>query len=168
MQTRMLLILRHAKSSWKQPGLADHDRPLNKRGKRDAPRIGRLLRELEETPELILSSTARRTQATARLVADASGYEGEISLEREFYLGGPEDYINRLAQTPDSYQRVMIVGHNPGMEELVGQLLGRYERMPTAALAIIELPIGQWSDLSEEITGKLQALWLPRELPPDY
>jgi len=76
---KTLLILRHAKSSWKNPGLADHNRPLNKRGKRDAPRVGRLLRDKNLTPDLILSSTAKRALDTAEAAAESSGYEGEIN-----------------------------------------------------------------------------------------
>ena len=82
---KTLLLLRHAKSSWKHPELADHDRPLNKRGKRDAPSIGQLVSDKGLVPDLIMSSTAKRARKTARAVAKASGYKGKIELTPTFY-----------------------------------------------------------------------------------
>jgi phosphohistidine phosphatase len=160
---KTLLILRHAKSSWKHADLADHDRPLNKRGKCDAPQVGKLLREQELTPDLILSSTARRARATAELVAEESGYEGEIALSRDLYAAEPQAYIEALVRLPDSYARVMIVGHNPGLEELLEMLTDQNEPLPTAALAQVQLPIRRWSELSEETQGKLVGIWRPKE-----
>ncbi|MCI0394718.1 MAG: histidine phosphatase family protein [Chloroflexi bacterium] len=161
---KTLLILRHAKSSWDNARLADHDRPLNKRGKEDAPRMGRLIRKEELIPDLIITSTAERALATAEAAAEASGYEGEIRRTRELYLAGPETYLAVLRKLPAGAQRVMVVGHNPGMEELVELLIGRPERMPTAALAQVELPVGQWGELDEETKGRLLNLWWPKEL----
>jgi phosphohistidine phosphatase len=164
---KTLLILRHAKSSWSEGGLADHDRPLNGRGQADAPRMGRLLRHEGLTPELIISSTAERALTTAELVAQASGYENEIRTTRQLYHAAPEAYLEQLQQLPDEYGRVMVVGHNPGLEELLEQLTNAGEFMPTAALAHVELPIKQWADLDDTTEGKLVNLWLPRELDQD-
>jgi len=161
---KTLLILRHAKSSWSDPALADHDRPLNKRGKKDAPRIGALLRREDLVPELIISSTARRARATAEIVAEHSGCEGQIRLERDLYASGPEAYLQVLAALPDEYRRVMVVGHNPGLEELLEALTGDYERLPTAALAQVRLPIKRWRELAEETSGELVHVWIPKEL----
>jgi phosphohistidine phosphatase len=161
---KTLLVLRHAKSSWNEGGLADHDRPLNSRGKADAPRMGRLLRREGLTPELILSSTAERAVTTAELAAQASGYENEIRTTRNLYHAGPEAYLELLATLPDEYGRVMVVGHNPGMEELLDHLTGTGEFMPTAALAHVELPLERWAELDEMTEGKLINLWLPREI----
>jgi len=161
---KTLLVLRHAKSSWGDPALADHDRPLNKRGKKDAPRIGALLRREDLTPELIISSTARRARTTAEIVVEHSGCEGQLRLERDLYAAGPEAYLQVLAELPDEYQRVMLVGHNPGLEELLEMLTGDYERLPTAALAQVRLPIKRWRDLAEEASGELVNLWRPKEL----
>ena len=83
---KTLLILRHAKSSWKEARLTDHDRPLNKRGHRDAPKMGRLLRDKELVPQMIISSTAKRTRKTVKLVSEASGYEGERLFRKELFL----------------------------------------------------------------------------------
>ena len=116
---KSLLILRHAKSSWKHPELTDHDRPLNKRGKRDAPRMGEILRSAHLMPEAITSSTAARARATAEAVAKASGYKGKIALNRSLYAAGPEAYLKVLHELSDHYKRVLVVGHNPGLEELL-------------------------------------------------
>ena len=159
-----LLVLRHAKSSWKHPELADHDRPINKRGRRDAPRMGELLRKQDLAPDLIISSTAKRAYRTAEIVADTSGYQAEIQFERSFYASEPEALIDILQQVADEIDCAMIVGHNPELEELVEVLTGEWERMPTAALALIELPIDEWASISPKLQGKLVDVWRPREL----
>jgi phosphohistidine phosphatase len=161
---KTLLILRHAKSSWKEADRGDHDRPLNERGRRDAPRIGRLLREENLVPELILSSTAKRAQQTTRAVADESGYPGEIQLSRALYAAGPEAYLDALQSLTGEPTRVLVVGHNPDLQELVEILTGEMVRLPTAALAQVALPIERWQELSEEVEGKLVHLWEPRDL----
>lgn len=164
----MLLILRHAKSSWKVSGLADHERPLNKRGLQDAPRMGWLLREEDLLPDLILSSTAVRARKTAEIVAEKSGYEGELEYRSDFYGAGPEAYLGALSSLTDEYSRVMVVGHNPGLEELLELLTGEFEKMPTAALAQVVLPIQTWRELSDieesSLEGELVNLWRPRDL----
>ncbi len=161
---KSLLLLRHAKSSWKNTRLADHDRPLNKRGRRDAPRMGRLLREEGVVPDLIITSTAERALSTAEAVASAGGYENEIKYTRQLYHGWIGTFIEVINSILDDYDRVMLVGHNPGMEEFVEQLTGQSVRMPTAALAYIELPIERWQQLDEDTEGRLIDLWRPREI----
>lgn len=161
---KTLLVLRHAKSSWSETELADHDRPLNKRGKRDAPRMGELMRVEGLLPELILTSSARRAHRTAELVAEASGYDGEIQVSRDLYAAGPEEFIEALISLTTGYETVLVVGHNPGLEELLEMLTDESPAMPTAALAQVELEIEDWTGLEEEVTGRLVNLWLPREL----
>lgn len=162
---KTLLLLRHAKSSWKNTRLADHDRPLNQRGKQDAPRMGKHLLRNDLVPDLILSSTAERASATAEAAALESDFQGEIIYTRRLYHAWFETYIEELRHLPDRYDRVMLVGHNPGMEELVEEITGSYESMPTAALAQIELPINSWGDVDEGIEGRLVNLWRPKDLP---
>jgi phosphohistidine phosphatase len=161
---KTLLILRHAKSSWKDVRLGDHERPLNQRGQRDAPRMGRLLREEDLVPGLILSSSAERARQTAEAVAEESGYPGELQLSRELYAAGPEAYLEALQALAGEPESVLVVGHNPGLEELVEMLTGEAVRLPTAALAQVALPIQRWQELSEEVQGELANLWAPREL----
>lgn len=161
---KTLLILRHAKSSWKDSSLADHDRPLNKRGKQDAPRMGKFLRKQDLTPDKIISSTAKRARKTATAVAKASRYEGKVELTKAFYHAGPEAYLTVLRNLSDDYQWVMVVGHNPGMEELVASLTGRMETMSTAAIAHVALPIESWQELDDGVQGEFLHLWRPKAL----
>lgn len=161
---KTLLILRHAKSSWDRPGLADIERPLNKRGIHDAPRMGALIKEADLIPDVILSSPAVRAMKTAEAVADACSYEGNIEIEEDFYPGSPSDYLEALNNLPDDPMRVMVVGHNPGLEELLNELTGESESLPTAALAQINLPIQRWLDLDEHVLGKLVNVWRIKEL----
>lgn len=162
---KTLLILRHAKSSWSDNNLSDHQRPLNKRGRYDAPRMGDLLASEDLVPDLIISSSATRARTTAEAVADASGYDGQLIITRELYHAGPDDYLAAARELGADSKTVLVVGHNPGIEELVEQLAGAWYRMPTAALAEVRLSIKDWADLSEDENGELANLWLPRELP---
>ncbi|MFC1996182.1 histidine phosphatase family protein [Chloroflexota bacterium] len=161
---KKLLVLRHAKSSWKDTGISDHARPLNKRGKRAAPRMGQVLFDEDLVPDLVLSSTANRARETADLVAEASGYEGEVIYLEDFYHAWPSDYLNALRNLSEDINTAMIVGHNPGMELLLEMLTDESERFPTAALALIHLPVDYWSQIGDEIEGELLHLWLPRAL----
>jgi phosphohistidine phosphatase len=160
---KSVLILRHAKSSWKDPDLMDHDRPLNKRGKGDAPRMGRLLKSEHPVPDTIISSTAIRAQATAEAVAKASGYKGEI-ISPSLYAAGPHAYIDGLHDISDNYARVLIIGHNPGLEELVEILTGESHVMPTCSLAHVELDIQNWLEIDYNSKGRLARIWQPRDL----
>jgi phosphohistidine phosphatase len=163
-----LLVLRHAKSSWKKPGLDDHDRPLNKRGKGDAPRMGRLLAHRGLVPDVILSSTAVRARTTAAEVARHCGFHGDVQTSERLYLAEPADYLAVLARLRDNPRTAMVVGHNPGLADLVHLLSGAPVRMPTAALAHIALHIERWSQLRSGVRGELLDLWLPRELPDGF
>lgn len=156
---KTLLILRHAKSSWKQPALDDHDRPLSPRGARDAPRMGALLRRRGLTPDLIVSSTAVRARTTAEWAADRSGCGGGVRLDRRLYLARPETIAAVAGDLGGGATRLLVVGHNPGLEELVARLTGAAEILPTAALAQVRLPIDAWSGLSTSTRGALVGLW---------
>jgi phosphohistidine phosphatase len=160
-----LLIMRHAKSSWEDNGLHDHDRPLNKRGKLNAPRMGRLLRELDLVPDLILTSSARRARDTAAAVADQSGYEGEVQVVNDLYAAPAEAYLEVLAASDEHHERILVIGHNPGLEELLEMLTGEHEHLPTAAIARVDLDIPRWQSLTDETRGKLVMVWRPKELP---
>lgn len=161
---KTLLILRHAKSSWNYPELSDYNRPLNARGKRDAPRMGGHLREQGLTPDRILTSSAKRARKTASRAAKACGYTGKVKKLDRFYDTVVGVYFETLQALPDKYQRVMVVGHNPTMEQLVRSLTGEFKRMPTAALAHIELPIQHWEALHLDTIGTLVNLWTPKTL----
>jgi phosphohistidine phosphatase len=161
---KTLLLLRHAKSSWKDGDLDDHDRPLNKRGKRDAPRMGRLLAEENLLPDLILCSSAKRCRKTAEHVIAASGYRGETRITGELYDAGAAKLLEVISAAADDPQRVLLIAHNPGLEELVESLVGVYMPLTTAALAQIELPIRRWTEVDAKTRGRLIKFWQPREL----
>jgi phosphohistidine phosphatase len=161
---RTLLVLRHAKSSWNDSALGDHERPLNERGRRDGPRMGQLIRENGLIPDVVISSDASRAQLTAHAVAEAARYTGDILLDPRLYLASPADILLLLATVRENAETIMIVGHNPGLEQLVEHLTGEREDLPTAALAQIELPIDRWSDLELSTRGTLLGLWRPEEL----
>jgi phosphohistidine phosphatase len=161
---KTLLILRHAKSSRDDASMPDHDRPLNKRGQHAAPRIGELLKEEQLLPDEILGSTAVRVRETVELVVQNSGYRGKIAFRPELYLAGSEAYLQALRALPDDCQRAMVVGHNPGLEDLLGVLTGAREHLTTAALAQVELDVSRWRDLDARRDGRLIQLWRPKEL----
>jgi phosphohistidine phosphatase len=161
---KTLLLMRHAKSSWKDSELDDHDRGLNGRGKKDAPRMGELLKEQNLLPDYLVTSSARRARKTADHVALASGFRGECRLTGELYLAGPDKILDVIRQTPDTCQRLLLIGHNPGLEEFLEQVTGTYTPLPTAALAQLELDIDSWRTLAAETKAELIRLWQPREL----
>ena len=161
---KSLLVMRHAKSSWDNQYLADHDRPLNERGKRDARRMGELLKQLDLLPDLIISSTAERARNTAERFVLAADYERDLRLTRNFYHADPEDYLQYLRELGVEFDCVMLIGHNPGMAELVYDLTGVDTRFTTANIAHITLPLGNWADLQESTQGELHHLWRPKEL----
>ncbi len=164
---KRLLILRHAKSSWDHPDLADIDRPLNKRGLRDAPRMGRWMKQQSLIPDVIASSPAERAKTTARLAAEACGYQHPIKQVGDFYGGGPEAYVHWLQGLPEDNRVVLVVGHNPDLETLLNILTGEVTALPTAALAEVELNVGRWAALARSPAGKLLHLWSPKNLPEE-
>lgn len=161
---KTLLLMRHAKSSWKDSELADHDRPLNKRGKKDAPRMGVLLQEKELVPQRILCSSALRSRETAQAVTENSDFSGEIVYLDRLYMAETDEFLAVLRELPDSLERVMIIGHNPGLETLLQTLSGRIESLPTAVLAHLTLQSSSWAELNGEVTGEVLEIWRPKEL----
>lgn len=161
---KTLLLMRHAKSSWKDSKLADHDRPLNKRGKKDAPRMGVFLQEKELVPQRILCSSALRSRETAQAVTENSDFSGEIVYLDRLYMAETDEFLAVLRELPDSLERVMIIGHNPGLETLLQTLSGRIESLPTAVLAHLTLQSSSWAELNGEVTGEVLEIWRPKEL----
>lgn len=161
---KTLLLLRHAKSSWDNEGLTDYDRPLNDRGRRDAPRMGKLIRHEELIPDLIISSSAKRAATTAELVALELPLASDIQYTEKLYLAEPGAYITIARQLSDDVETLMMIGHNPGIQELVEWLTGLDERMSTAALACVRAPIDKWSKLAGGKRYELAGIWRPKEL----
>jgi phosphohistidine phosphatase len=159
-----LLLLRHAKSSWEDSELSDFERPLNARGKRDAPRIGKLILKERLTPHCIISSSAVRARSTADIVADMCRYKGKISFRRSLYATSPQEYFNALQSLKDDYTRVLVVGHNPTIIELIELLTGRAESIPTCGLVYIKLPVKKWKVLQLGTKYELVKIWRPKDL----
>jgi phosphohistidine phosphatase len=157
---KTLLVLRHAKSSWDHPG-PDHDRPLNKRGRRAAQRIAEEIKELNLLPDVIISSTAKRARKTARIIQETSGCRAEIIQTGELYFEDVGTQISVVTGADDIHKRIMIVGHNPSFEEIVHELSGEGIVMATATLAVIDFEVLSWSEISQ---GKLRLVLRPREL----
>lgn len=118
----------------------------------------------ELLPDIILTSSAKRAVMTAKLVIESSGYEGDLVVSRDLYAHYPEAYVEQLQTLDTRYQCAMVVGHNPGIEELVDVLTGEWTRMTTAAMAHIQMPINRWEDLGESDHGVLVKVWRPKEL----
>ncbi len=167
---KSVLILRHAKSDWGDPSLTDFDRPLAKRGLKDAPIMGQVIADFNVVPDKILSSPAKRAKQTAEKAAKACGYNKSITWLDSFYHGSSDILIGALAALPDTIERAMLVGHNPTMEETVSDLLvghgsdwrqGLEIRIPTAALLCLDLNVMTWSDL-EPGDATLRWFLIPR------
>jgi phosphohistidine phosphatase len=172
-----LYVLRHAKSSWDQSELEDHDRPLAPRGRRAGQRLSRYLTERRVRPSLVLCSTARRAHQTLDLLLPGIGSPEEIHLERALYGAGAGELLVRLRRLDDHDSSVLLVGHNPGLQHLaVGLARDRpadrcrsaavtelRARFPTGALATLE-STGPWGDLTWG-GAHLTSLVVPRRLP---
>ena len=153
-----LLLLRHAKSSWDNPGLSDYDRPLAKRGQKAAPRMGAEIAALKLRPELVLCSGAQRTRETLALVLDQLDHPlPKVVYDDAIYMAPPPGLVGILHKLPDGAgtpKTVMIVGHNPGLEELAEELVAggdedarevMAKKFPTGALAVITFDARSWS-----------------------
>ena len=126
--------------------------------------MGALVREYGLIPDVVISSDAVRARLTAEAVAEAARYAGEILLDPRLYMASPADILSLLPTVRETAERVMIVGHNPGLEKLVEHLTGERQDVPTATLVQIALPIDQWCDLKLSTRGALVGLWRPEEL----
>lgn len=148
---KTLIVVRHAKSSWSESGISDFDRPLNERGKRDAPEMAdRLQKELKKI-DLFISSPAKRAKKTAQLFAEKFRYdEGKIVFFPELYLAGPRDFVAAITQTSPEVNSVIIFSHNPGITEFVNTLTDtRIDDMPTCAVFIATVNSDKWGDFEK-------------------
>ncbi|MFK7893822.1 MAG: histidine phosphatase family protein [Granulosicoccus sp.] len=148
MNNHTLTLMRHAKSSWKSPGQDDHDRPLNARGNNDAPAMASRLLSRNNIPDLIICSSAQRAIETARHLIDTLGIpESKLQVERALYLSSPETMIAVVRKTPVDILHVLLVAHNPGLEDLTAALSNAApEHLPTAAIRQFSCPA--WNKLA--------------------
>ncbi len=142
---KTILLLRHAKSDWDAAGTADHERPLNGRGRKAAALIGRLLARIEEVPDRVLTSSALRARETVRLAAEAGAWRSAVEVVPEFYGGPPGTIVARVQRADDRDATLLLAGHEPNWSALASALAGGGTlRFPTAALARIDLAIESW------------------------
>ena len=170
--SKKLFLLRHAKSSWSAPAHNDHDRPLNRRGERAAAVIGIMMKQEKTAPDFILCSSARRTIQTKDIIRPYLPHNCPVEKTRRIYEADVEDLVSALCALPDSIQKPLLVGHNPGLSQLAmslcgaagGEALDRLrEKFPTGALATITLDIDAWSDIAQG-RGRLDRFVVPKEL----
>ncbi|HEU0065288.1 MAG TPA: histidine phosphatase family protein [Flavisolibacter sp.] len=147
---KTLLLVRHAKSSWEEPGVSDIDRPLNERGKHDAPEMAKRIKNRKIKIDLFISSTAKRARRTAKYFADEwKVKKEEIVLNEELYLATPSSFINVLEKLDKKYDTVALFSHNPGITELANQLTSvRIDNMPTCSVFAIQAELNSWKDFA--------------------
>jgi len=169
---RRLILLRHAKSDWSEPGKRDHDRPLNPRGRAAAPRIGRYMARNRLRPDRVAVSPALRTRQTFALIAQAFAKAPPENLDPRIYEAGPDTLLALIRETPRTARTLLVVGHNPGLHELAlalvdpgdGDAQARLsDKMPTGALTVIDFPTDDWRNIRPG-TGHLDRFVTPRSL----
>lgn len=161
---KQLLMMRHAKSAWGASYATDFERPLNRRGRRDAPRMGAWLLQSRIMPDLILSSPAERARQTVAGLVERLGYGGEIAWERRIYAAHLDSLLEVIGEIADVYASVLLVGHNPGFSDCVAALTRTPVQMSTAAIVGIELAVDEWSAIRP---GRGILMWhiTPKTLP---
>ena len=164
--SKKIMLMRHGKSSWKDKELKDFDRPLKKKGVESSETIGKLLKASGMIPDLIFSSPAKRASETAEIVAKEINVD-EIHYVDSFYMGEPANYIQPLKELDDNVKRVLVIGHNPGLEALLQMLEGKVNVLSTGSLACLELELKQWRNLNPSTVGELTTFWDPDELDLD-
>lgn len=167
---KLLYLLRHAKSSWEDPALEDLDRPLSPRGKRASQLIAEHLHRSGVAPALVLCSSSLRTRETLAAIVPVLEGDAEVRIEGALYAAGVDELLARLQAVPESAPSVMLIAHNPGLQQLAlslarsGRALERLrERFPTAALATLAISAGGWAELGQG-DAQLEAYVVPREL----
>ncbi len=164
-----LILMRHAKSDWADESISDHDRPLNKRGRRDAPLIALWLAQEDLIPDLVLVSSSERTRETIALMmevwkAEPKRDEPKIVFSEELYHGTPGDILAVIATHGGNAKKLMVLAHNPGMASLVSHFAGDFTDMPTAAIAVFETTCDAWTKLHPGSPAKMIEFMRPKEL----
>ena len=162
---KTLFLLRHAKAENSVPGASDLERLLDKRGRHEAQALGRWLKQQDSRPDLVLCSTAMRAQETAALVLGSAELDLDVRYDNRLYEAGPRQLLEVISEVEEETSAVLLVGHNPGMAELLQLLTGRAEHMGTCTLARLNLSADHWSNVQES-KARLERL-LPAELTAD-
>lgn len=160
-----LCLMRHAKSSWSSGASSDHARPLNGRGRRDAPKVGAELARRGWVPDHVLSSDSARTVETLARMTEALGFAGTPELRSDLYHGGVDDVRRALEGLPDTVECVLVLGHNPGWEEVLEALSGADEELKTSSCALLSIEAPSWAEAAARSGAwTLHALLHPRAL----
>ena len=164
---KTLTLVRHAKSSWEDPGLRDRDRPLNRRGERDAPRMGKRIVEAGIRPSLIISSPAARAWATAKAVAKEIGYPPEfLQREADLYLASVDDFLEIVNAQDIGFNSLMLVGHNPGLTEFANYLYPDLtDNVPTAGVVSVNIDQNDWNLYDQPATELVVYDFPKKKLP---
>jgi len=150
MKTKQLYLIRHAKSSWSDATLEDFDRPLNKRGREDAPFMGNIIIDKEIIPDLILSSSALRAKTTAKILSEVMEYKHKIIYKKELYLTSVEELLSVIQNQREEDRIIFLVGHNPELTKFANFLSGEdIENIPTCGIVHLKTK-SQWEDLGEK------------------
>ena len=160
---KRLIIMRHAKSSWTSGAATDHLRPLNKRGRREAPRVGARLQDLGWLPDLVIASDSERTRETWQRMKAEFPHSIEQRFSRAFYPGGLSAITNECSMLTEDVSTLLVLGHNPGWEDAVSGLCGEWVRMTTANAALLESDADDWAQ-AIEATWELVEVLRPKEL----
>jgi len=160
---RRLMLMRHAKSAWQSQAPTDHERPLNKRGRRDAPRVGKRLVELGWVPDQVVGSDSRRTQETWEQMQKHFP-EVRVRFTRALYMGGPTELRSEVARLSAGVRTVLVLGHNPGWENAVKALSGRDVRMTTANVVLLEGKGATWGEALQRVPWSVIGVVRPKEL----
>jgi phosphohistidine phosphatase len=149
---KTLYVVRHAKSSWDDSSLADFDRPLNERGKADAPRMGKRLKEKEIAPDFLLSSPAKRAHSTAKRIAEALNFpKDNIKTDRKLYHADADEILDVVRGIPDKHNSVFIFGHNPGLTDFVNTMIHDrkefIDNVPTCGIVAFNIPVDSWKKM---------------------
>jgi phosphohistidine phosphatase len=160
-----LIVMRHAKSDWSTPAPTDHARPLNARGRRDAPRIGKRLVKLGWQPQHVLCSDALRTRQTCDLLLSKFSPQPTVELVNSFYHGGLSDLENAVAPLSTDVDTVLVLGHNPGWQEALALLCGQPVSLTTANAALLTMEADCWAGaISRRGCWQLHEVLRPKEL----
>jgi phosphohistidine phosphatase len=159
---KTLFILRHAKSSWENADSSDFDRVLNAEGLEEAVFMGNQIGKNQIQPDLILCSPAKRAAQTANSVKEAAGLDKEIQFEEKIYEASPLTLLHVISGIEDKNEIVLLVGHNPGLENLIKMLTGEAQSLPTAGLAKINLQVQSWSDIAAN-SGQQESFISPKD-----
>jgi phosphohistidine phosphatase len=144
---KKLVLIRHSKSSWKNLELNDFDRPLNKRGKKNAPFMAQKLKDYSISPDIILSSSARRAKTTAKVFKDVFKFDKKITYNQNIYDASLEDLINIISNIDNTLDTVFLIGHNPSLNMLCSKLVNFYENIPTTGIVVLQSDIKNWKKL---------------------